>query len=47
MGPKDLVACHAVSPVRNPAQPPAIIAMFIYFSLKDRVWGRKTSLRFF
>ena len=46
MGPKDLVACHAVAPVRNPAQPPAIIAKFIYFSLKDRVWGRKTSLRF-
>ena len=47
MGHKGLVACHALSPVRNPAKPPARIATFMYFSLKDRVWGRKSSLRFF
>ena len=42
--PKDLVACHALSPVRNPDQPPAIIFKFIHLSLKGRVRERKLSL---
>ena len=44
--PKYMVLCHVLCPVTNPAQPRAIKAMFIYFSLKARVWDRKSPLRF-
>ena len=44
--PRDMVLCHALCPVMNPAQPPAIKATFFYFSLEARVWERKSPLLF-
>ena len=40
-----IVACHPLGPIHNPSQPPAFIVKFVYFDVKDRIWGRKHFLR--
>ena len=35
-----IVACHRLCPTHKPSQPPAFIVKFVYFDVKDRVWGR-------
>ena len=42
----DLKACHALGPVVTD-KPPAIIAKFVYFDQKERIWSRKRFLKNF
>lgn len=42
--PAELVACHELSPIKNPNEPPPIIAKFIQFHTKNRIFGRKKFL---
>ena len=39
-----LAACHPLGRIDDPRQPPAIIAKFLYFDLKNSIWGRKKLL---
>ena len=36
-----IVACHPLGPIKDVSNPPAFIVKFVYFDIKDRVWGRK------
>ena len=40
-----IVACHPLGPIKDVSNPPAFIVKFVYFDIKDRVWGRKHFLR--
>ena len=35
-----LAACHPLERIDDARQPPATIAKFLYFDLKNRIWGK-------
>ena len=43
----DLKACHQLGPITDVKRPPPIIAKFIFFDMKNRIWMRKKLLRGF